>query len=181
MRADPYHVDVRKTLATSAIACMASGLVGQTGFGSQQVITFAANYARSVYATDLDGDGDADVLSASTADDKIACYFNDGAGNFGPQHVITTAANGPVDVFAADLDGDGDMDVLSASSNDDKIACYFNNGAGNFGPQQTITTAADGAFSVYGSHRQRTVQALRGLAAVSADMGLSANWVCLVP
>ena len=126
MRADPYHVDVRKTLATSAIACMASGLVGQTGFGSQQVITFAANYARSVYATDLDGDGDADVLSASTVDNKIACYFNDGAGNFGPQQVITTGAIGARSVYAADLDGDGDMDVLSASGLDNKVAWYEN-------------------------------------------------------
>jgi hypothetical protein len=40
------------------------------GFGSQQVIT--ADGAVSVYATDLDGDGDADVLSASSGDGKIA-------------------------------------------------------------------------------------------------------------
>ena len=32
----------------------------------------------SVYATDLDGDGDADVLSASYIDDKIAWYENQG-------------------------------------------------------------------------------------------------------
>jgi hypothetical protein len=30
----------------------------------------------SVFATDLDGDGDADVLSASFNDDKIAWYEN---------------------------------------------------------------------------------------------------------
>ena len=32
--------------------------------------------ARSVFATDLDGDGDTDVLSASFDDDKIAWYEN---------------------------------------------------------------------------------------------------------
>ena len=105
--------------------------------------------AVSVYATDLDGDGDMDVLSASRDDDKIAWYPNDGSGNFGTQQVITTAADSAYDVYATDLDGDGDMDVLSASGNDDKIAWYPNDGSGNFGPQQVITTAADTAYSVY--------------------------------
>jgi hypothetical protein len=49
----------------------------------------------SVYAADIDGDGDMDVLSASANDDKIAWYENtDGAGTFGAQNVISTAANG---------------------------------------------------------------------------------------
>ena len=39
-----------------------------------RVITTAANGARSVFAIDVDGDGDVDVLSASGDDDKIAWY-----------------------------------------------------------------------------------------------------------
>ncbi len=39
-------------------------------------ITSSADYASSVYAVDLDGDGDIDVLSASVVDDKIAWYEN---------------------------------------------------------------------------------------------------------
>ncbi|MCP4742898.1 MAG: VCBS repeat-containing protein, partial [Actinomycetales bacterium] len=45
-------------------------------FGAQQVITQGAIEPFSVYATDLDGDGDADVLSASGFDNKIAWYEN---------------------------------------------------------------------------------------------------------
>ena len=74
----------------------------------------------------MDSDGDLDVLSASSGDDKIAWYANDGTGQFGPQQVITTVADGARCVYAADLDGDGDLDVLSASYNDDKIAWYEN-------------------------------------------------------
>ena len=42
-----------------------------------------------VYAVDLDGDDDMDVLSASHGDNKIAWYENiDGLGNFGDQQII---------------------------------------------------------------------------------------------
>ena len=108
---------------------------GAGSFGSQQVISTAADEARSVFAADVDGDGDLDVLSASEVDDKIAWYENtDGAGSFGSQQVISTAADGARSVFAADVDGDGDLDVLSASADDDEIAWYENtDGAGSFG------------------------------------------------
>ena len=120
-------------------------------FGRQLVITETAQWAQAVFATDLDGDGDVDVLSASGVDDKIAWYENtDGTGTFGPQRVITTEADDARSVFAADLDGDGDIDVLSASRNDNKIAWYENtDGDGSFGPQRVITTNAADAFSVF--------------------------------
>ena len=40
-------------------------------------ITTSANRARSVYAADIEGDGDMDVLSASRFDDTIAFYRSD--------------------------------------------------------------------------------------------------------
>ena len=46
------------------------------GFGAEQVITTSANGVRTVFAADLDGDGDVDVLSASSGDDKVAWYEN---------------------------------------------------------------------------------------------------------
>ena len=42
------------------------------------MISTNADGARSVYAIDVDGDGDVDVLSASLLDNKIAWYENDG-------------------------------------------------------------------------------------------------------
>ena len=119
-------------------------------FGPQQVISTAANGAYSVFAADVDGDGDTDVLSASLNDNKIAWYENtDGAGTFGAQQVISTAADLAQSVIAADVDGDGDIDVLSASALDDKIAWYENDGAGTFGARRVISTAAAGAMSVH--------------------------------
>ncbi|KAJ1385012.1 hypothetical protein B484DRAFT_410638, partial [Ochromonadaceae sp. CCMP2298] len=103
--------------------------------------------ATSVFAIDLDGDGDIDVLSASSSDDKIAWYENDGSEGF-TKHEISTAASGAYSVFAIDLDGDGDIDVLSASISDDKIAWYENDGNEGF-TEHSISTAASGASSVF--------------------------------
>ena len=124
---------------------------GLGSFGPEQIISSDADHALSVYATDIDGDGDMDVLSASENDDKIAWYENtDGLGTFGPEQIITTDADHAISVYAADIDGDGDMDVLSASEDDNKIAWYENtDGLGSFGPEQIITTDADHANSVY--------------------------------
>ena len=115
---------------------------GLGAWGAQRVITTSADGAVWVYAADLDGDGDFDVLSSSWFDNKFAWYENtDGLGTFGPQQVITTSVAGAMAVYTADLDGDGDVDVLSASLGDNKVAWYENmNGLGEFGPQQVITT-----------------------------------------
>jgi len=123
----------------------------ETPFGPGLVITTAANSAHSVYGTDVDGDGDQDVLSASANDDKVAWYENDGSVSpVFTAHIITTAADGASSVYAADVDGDGDPDVLSASQNDGKIAWYENDGGSSpTFTSHTITTAADGARSVY--------------------------------
>ena len=114
-------------------------------------ITTDADSARSVYAADVDGDGDMDALSTSTSEDKVAWYENtSGDGSSWTPHTITTDADSPYSVHAADVDGDGDIDALSASTNDDKIAWYENtSGDGSSWTPHTITTDADDTRSVY--------------------------------
>jgi len=102
----------------------------------------------SVYAADLDGDGNPDVLSASGGDDKIAWYENLGGGTFSDQKVVTTNADGAQSVHTADVDGDGDLDVISGSEEDRKIAWYENTGDG-FSSQKVITRDAGGVRAVY--------------------------------
>ncbi len=114
----------------AGIAALLAGALPASGADvpfTERVISTAANGAISVFATDMDGDGDIDVLSASFNDDKIAWYDSDGGSppTF-TERVISTAANRAFSVFATDVDGDGDIDVLSASANDDKIAWYEN-------------------------------------------------------
>lgn len=126
-------------------------LSAQVSFADPVVINGHTIAIKALFSSDIDGDGDFDVLSASEDDNKIAWYENiDGFGTFSPQRLITTAALSPRSVFACDIDGDGDQDVLSASEDDDKIAWYENeDGNGNFGVQKVITDTADGAAVVY--------------------------------
>ncbi len=144
----------------SPLAVVAASLVGvlpalggEVPF-TEHVISTVADGANSVFATDLDGDGDTDVLSASWADDKIAWYESDGGSPLSfTERVISTSADYAVSVFATDVDGDGDIDVLSASRLDDKIAWYENDPRAPGLPptftDRVISTTADGAQSVF--------------------------------
>ena len=107
---------------------------------SERTITTARDTIRSVFATDLDGDGDTDVLSAVSDgynnSDSITWYENDGADDpsFDYSNSIADLYDGSVQrMLATDLDGDGDTDVLSAASdgynNSDRITWYENDGA----------------------------------------------------
>ncbi len=105
--------------------------ISTESYFQEHIISTNAVGAKDVYAIDIDGDGDNDVLSASTSDNKVAWYQNDGSGNF-TEHSISTNALYAYDVYAMDIDGDGDNDVVSGSYGDNKVAWYANDGAGNF-------------------------------------------------
>jgi VCBS repeat-containing protein len=86
----------------------------------------------SVYAADLDGDGDQDVLSVSNIDFSVIWWENtNGAGTAWTEHIVDDDFHWAYDVNAADLDGDGDQDVLATSLSDSSVIWWENtNGAG---------------------------------------------------
>ena len=45
-------------------------------------VTSSVDGPLSIFSNDLDGDGDIDVLSASSGDDKVAWYQNNGSESF---------------------------------------------------------------------------------------------------
>ena len=71
------------------------------------------DFAKAVYATDLDGDGDTDIAYAAEEQNQVGWYENQGGGTNFVEHLLLTAANHTKYVTAADVDQDGDSDLLA--------------------------------------------------------------------
>ncbi|MDB5051880.1 MAG: peptidase and in, kexin, sedolisin [Fibrobacteres bacterium] len=98
---------------------------------AEHVVSTNLKYAASIKAADIDKDGDIDLITASSTDDKVSWFENNGSQIF-TEHIVSTTADNAFEVDAGDLDGDGDLDIVSASYNDGKFAWYANNGSGAF-------------------------------------------------
>ena len=96
---------------------------------TKRTVDSAASGARAVHATDVDGDGDTDVLGAAANDSAIHWYENDGLTSPGfTKRALDAAAVAPSALFAADMDDDGDIDVLAALDQGGALLWYENNG-----------------------------------------------------
>ncbi|MDT0555791.1 FG-GAP-like repeat-containing protein [Patiriisocius hiemis] len=142
-------LDLVSSGASAFQAAWYENIDGQGTFGTTNIIIQQAFTVQDIFVSDIDGDGDGDLLAATNADNDVSWYANDGSGVFGDKQTISTNAESAFSVFAADLDNDGDMDVLSASSVDDKIAWYENlDGNGAFSSENILTLEADGKNKV---------------------------------
>ena len=127
---------------------------GLGSFGSEQFIGNVLNQVKSISKSDIDNDGDNDIIVASSNDNKISWYKNlNGQGSFGPQQIITTAALYVVDFSIADLDNDGKKDIIYMSNSDDDNILWQRNidGLGTFGIPQIINSNVhyNGASAIY--------------------------------
>jgi uncharacterized repeat protein (TIGR01451 family) len=124
---------------------------GQIGFEEHVVIddTYANDSPVAVYSADIDNDGDMDILSVSTSQNKVAWHENlDGQGNFSEWQIITSTMNSANSVLAIDIDQDGDLDVLASGYQE--IAWYENvDGQGSFGAKKIIPSNGKGANSIF--------------------------------
>lgn len=125
---------------------LATNIFSQVQFTSH-LVTNKAPSVETMYAEDIDGDGDLDVLSALYVYDEVKWYQNDGNGNF-TEFLISSEIDGPRSVYAYDIDGDGDMDVQSVSHELDGVVWYENDGSENF-TYHLISTNAKQGTSVF--------------------------------
>jgi hypothetical protein len=137
---------------------------GILNFTDGELITGTANSVRSVFAADMDNDGDMDIISASSGDDKIDWYEND--GNADPSWAkisISSSATTAQAVFAADMDNDGDIDIISVEES--TISWYENDGSAD----PTFTAAAV-ATGVAGPNQSGIFGGLGPIAISAADI-----------
>lgn len=115
-------------------------LYAQSGFGEAQFIDNYDFQVTKVNTSDIDGDGDIDILFIAQNEDTVAWYENlDGQGTFGSVHYVDQNLNFTQSLSTADFNGDGDMDILATSAGDDKAVWYENlDGQGNFSSPNII-------------------------------------------
>jgi hypothetical protein len=85
----------------------------------------------SIFAADLDEDGDIDLMTANSHSNDVSVLLNNGDATFAPQSVYPVGEE-PWSVFAADLNGDGYSDLITANMYDSDISVLLNNGNGTF-------------------------------------------------
>ena len=120
-------------------------------FSVENVISLEGVNGRSLVASDIDSDGDIDIVATATGNSILVWFENlDGLGNFSSLRAIGDSGAPKIGLFAADIDDDGDIDLITASVADDRVSWYENlDGLGNYGPEQIISTEADFALEVF--------------------------------
>lgn len=126
---------------------------------TQQVLDTGRTHIKQITSSDVDGDGDMDLIATSADDGVIALYRNQGgaAATF-TTHIITTAASGARFAHAADVNGDGLPDLLVAARSANLIAWF---------PNRTIHRNA--VYSTPGHHALGTWYNSRFIAAGDLD------------
>jgi hypothetical protein len=121
---------------------------------TEHLIALGLNSASDVIASDIDGDGDRDVVGTGPVAGRVLWWENiGGAGTNWIQRVVDNSVAGPMDLDIADMDGDGDADILCAAddllSSSDRILWWENaDGNGSNWVEHVVDAAFSGAGSV---------------------------------
>jgi subtilisin-like proprotein convertase family protein len=124
----------------------------------------ATGATSSLVLGDMEGDGDLDIIAATSQQGQI--YLNDGGGNFYMGGVNCTNTLLPVRCFGpgdntissvalGDMDGDGQLDII-AGTPIGQNAVYLNDGAAHFALLSPNVCAAKPGMRCFGSAINRT-------------------------
>ncbi|NIR49892.1 hypothetical protein GWO43_15375, partial [candidate division KSB1 bacterium] len=144
-----YAADLDNDGRVDGIACGVEGTrwYRNDGDGNFTDRRISSDGGWCVFAADVDGDGDNDVLRTQRNNGDVVLFRNSGGGSFSKQ-IIEPGYGECWSVVAGDVDGDGDMDIAAAGFGANNIMVWFNKGNGNFS-EGVIVDNVDTARGVY--------------------------------
>ena len=138
---DGYFDIVGASSGDDTIAWYKQSQSGGVSTFTENVITTGADNTQSIFAIDLDGDGDIDIISGNYYQGTITWYDNDGYQSF-TRRIVSADASAVYEIFAIDMDGDGDIDVVSASQSGFDLISWYENDGGTFTAHVVFQDAA---------------------------------------
>ncbi len=133
-----------------------AGAVPTTGW-LEFTISGAAYSPVDTLPSDIDGDGDLDVVGTSTTG-EIHCWYQTSAGEFSPKHTIASNLTGASGLAVADLNGDGYQDIAVACKDLSSIYVYFQKPHAEINLQFRAGTAAPPSTFYRGPVFNQTLQ-----------------------
>lgn len=123
--------------------------VGSSLMGSGDIIVLLGNgngtfgpgarfavgsFAFSVAVSDLNRDGNPDLVAANSGSGDVSVLLGLGNGQFGP-HVRFDVGSEPQSIAKGDFDRDGIPDIVTANSGSNDVSVLLGLGDGNFSPE----------------------------------------------
>ncbi len=124
---NPYSWDfiIRTEIASNVFTSPASITTGSGTF--------------SIVTSDIDKDGDMDIVSANLNSNTISVIKNNGDETFSAK-TDYVAGNAPYSITSSDFDGDGNIDIVTANYGSNTISVFKNNGDGTFAAKTDYST-----------------------------------------
>lgn len=94
---------------------------------TERVLAYGVGYATYVVATDLDGDGDVDVVASALDDRSTDWYENDGSEMF-TRHLLASNTPNAQFVGTGDINGDGTPEIYASCAETEAVHLYRRTG-----------------------------------------------------
>lgn len=113
---------------------------GTTDLAPRELISDSAITVLDMALTDLDMDGDQDVVYSSWVVRTVFWLENDGTGHFAPRQVCLTGDLQPWRFDVSDVNADGAPDLMVIYTGQNVLHLFLNDGNGHFGAAQLLST-----------------------------------------